>query len=1390
MPLPSDRWSAITDSEFPWEREAFAFLKERLPDADPWHVWSNFEFIDDQGLINEVDALVLGPRGLFLVEIKSHPGRIEGDAHSWTWTPPDGRRRTFDNPYILCNRKTKRLRSLLQRQESMTRARLKMPFVTPLVFLSAEGMDLALPEALRTHVFPRGAGGVPGIIQALTAEAGPAARHGSMIEPRLANALGRAMAEAGVRPSLKARRVGDYDLLEMLDEGEGFQDFAARHVAAGIERRVRIYGVAAASGDDARQALQNMALREFRILEGISHPGILKVNDYKESDRGPALVFDYDPKAVRLDFILGRPDVMERLDVHQRLHMVRQLAETLKYAHDKRLFHRALSPRSILVRNIDQAMPTLQIMNWQTAARDAATSQGSRQGAGQQTVGTAHLDDFIDDPTRVYMAPEAMQSSTGGPHEDIFSLGAIAYHLFTGQPPASNAVELMTRLRGEGLLLSAVIDGASQHLQKLIARATHPMVSMRLEAMVDVLDCLTQAEQQLVPEDTGLADPSGARPGDRLDGGFTVVQRLGRGGSADALLVRRDGDEDQELVLKVAIDATHNHRLAAEAETLRAITHQNIVRMKDAVSVSGRTAVLMERAGASTLGEDLRSGHLPSLDLARRYGEDLLSAVDFLAEHAIAHRDIKPDNIGIRKTGSGGRYHLVLFDFSLSKTSPDNIQAGTRPYLDPFLSLRRPARWDAQAELFAVAVTLYEMITGSVPTWGDGRSDPALVEGEAILETERFDPHLRDGLTSFFTRALRRNAAQRFDNAEDMLRDWRRVFDAAQPAPLEAGGIVALARRLTPQTPVAELGYSVEALSVLERMGVQTVRQLLGVPRAKFRYMKSVADRIRKEIRLIAKDVARERPDLVPGGTSMGGDDAPGGQATLDDLYDSLLARRPAGADDTPEDAALAVLLGMEEDGPPSFPHPWPRSGDVATRLDIGRLQVIKALQAGRERWRRQPAMTGVRADLQRLMGAAGGVFTAQEAARDLMVLRGSAREDEAERDRAALAVLLAAVEAETGTADSRFQMVDTPRGPVLASDPAAVAYAVTLGRTADILARLDPPASPQRSLTDLGAIPRPPGLAPLSSLRLLSLAVGMSAEAALSGRQEIYRRGLPAADALRLSASAFAGPGGLDEAEIAERVRGRYPEAAPLPPRPQLDDLLREAGINRTWCAPGGGQRAGFYPPTTGFALTTGTALTGGWFAGTGDDSPEVLSARAFQDNMTHLQTNGGFRALVIDHRRALVAERALLQRQGWARLDVEALLLDAMEAVAQDMRVDWSMVLRADAAGRGRDWDNLSRLARMAWPQVEAALRAADGTTLVVNAGLIARYGFMGDLDKLRNDCGTPDGPHALALMVPMRLPGQPKLERQAVPVMPSQWMAIPESWLASAHEGGVAA
>ena len=1425
MTLSAARWHVIAESNFAWEREALDWLRGHLPDRDPWHVWTNFEFIDDEGKVSEVDALVLSPAGLFLVEIKSRPGVLTGDVHSWTWTT-DGRSTTVDNPVILANRKAKRLASLLRRQPAITKAKIRLPFVEPAIFLSSSSLSCRLEGLAKTATFQHGRPGTlddPGIVGALAN--GITNRSLTTVDSQQARAIARGLTEAGIRPSNKHRQVGDYRLGKLLSEGEGFQDWEAQHVSIDtVHRRIRIYTVATASSPEIRSTRVRQARREFEILEGIDHPGILKVKDYKETELGPALIFDHDPKAMRLDHLLR--DNGKDLSISQRLQLVRDIAETLKYAHSKRLYHRALGPQSILVHGIGSGALHLRLMNWQTAARNPGNvGESTSPYTVHRTTGTQHVEDYVEDPGMIYLAPETTRADPAhGPSLDVFSLGCIAYQLFSGQPPAESVLDLSEKLRvGQGLRLSDVMDGCGTRQQELIQFATCPDVLARYDTVQDFLDDLDLVEDELTtPDPEATIDPSVASANDRLDGGFTVIRRMGRGSSSDALLVRKDGS-DEEHVLKVACDVAHNDRLAAEGEVLARLHHQNIVAHRETLTVAGRTALLLKSAGNRTMAEKLKEEGRLSLDMLQRFGEELIEAVNHLEAEGVAHRDIKPENIGIAENRTG-KLQLVLFDFSLCRTPADNITAGTHPYLDPFLSQRRPPRWDLYAERFALAVTLYEMAIGQPPVWGDGQTSPVMLDVEASVESDVFDPVTREGFTAFFAKALKRDYRGRFDNAEDMLRAWRAIFAARQtvhPGDVAAAeGLAAIAMTATPLTTMAELGYSLEAQDILERMGIHNARELLAVDRIRFRYLRGVGDKIRKEIRLTAKELARLRPDLTQGrSTAHDADEDVEGAVSVNELAAQLLPRRPAG-DDRPEEAALAHYLGLDDSVQAGV---WPNLGESAQANQVDRATLTAALIKARERWLKNPAFTELRQQLDALLRSQGQVMSAHESAMALLALRGCAEQDDAERLRQATAVLRASVEAESHLDQPRFEAFDHQPCALIATASAWADYARQLGAAADACALADPLLPPPRVLETLEGVPLSPAVtteaaptAGLAPTRLLRLAASASRKAALSSRQEIYPRGMAPLQALRQSLGALVGAPQLRLRDIQDRVRGRYPEAAPLPGRPELDRLLEEAGAPLSW-DPSAADGAGAYRlATLGLAQTAGTttvfsrhttefttrAGNGAGAAAVAAAGAELADAATVEERLNRSLQQGGLLVLTVHPRIARRAESELLHRFGQPgtqpgplkRVNFDALLLAALREQAAAARVDWNVVLEADAADRGsRHWINLQRLVQRTLPTLRTALLHGTVPILLVSAGLLARYELMTLVTEIEENAGRPDYTPCVWLLLPTARQGLPVIDGVALPIVNNiqntRTLALAQAWVENKHRASVA-
>lgn len=1416
MSLGGNRWHVIAESSFPWEREALEWLRSKLPDRDPWNVWTNFEFIDDEGKINEVDALVLSSAGLFLVEIKSRPGTVDGDAHTWTWTT-DGREYTYDNPLILANRKAKRLASLLRRQSAITKAKIRLPFVEPAIFLSSTTLKCSLKGTAKTATFLRDQpGSDDGIIASLASGINNNPAH--HIDGQQARAIARGLAEAGIRPSNKHRQVGDYKLIKMIAEGECFQDWQSQHVSIeSIQRRVRIYTVANASTPEARASRVRQARREFEVLEGISHPGILKVNDYKETEMGPALVFDHDPKAQRLDHLLR--DRGTQLTVTQRLQLVRDIAETLKYAHSKRLYHRALGPQSILI-HASNPGGTLapKLMNWQTASRES-----NNPDTVHRTTGTSHVEDYVEDLGLVYLAPETTRADvTHGPSLDVFSLGSIAYHIFSGQPPAGSVLELAEKLRqGQGLRLSDVMDGCGMRLQELIQYATSPDVMARYDTLQGFLDDLEKVEDELTaPDPEATVDPSIAGVGDRLEGSFTVVKRVGRGSSSDALLVREDGSEE-ELVLKVACDLAHNDRLVAEGEVLSELRHQNIVDYRRTLTVAGRTALLMRSAGPKTLADKIKEDGRLSLDLLQRFGEELIEVVNHLEDHGVAHRDLKPENIGIGE-GASRKLRLVVFDFSLCRTPAENITAGTHPYLDPFLSLRQKPRWDSYAERFALAVTLYEMAIGKTPAWGDGHTSPAMLDAEVTIASDVFDPVTREGFTAFFTKALRRDYKERFDNAEEMLRAWRAIFAARQTLhPPKVEGFEATAITATPTTTMVELGYTLEAQDVLERMGVHNARELLAVDRVRFRYLKGVGDKIRKEIRLTAKELARLRPDLIQGSTTLHDSDddkTSNGAVSINELAAKLLPSRPAG-DDRPEEAALAHYLGLDLElddaakpaGNSRQAGQWPTLGESAQTANVERGTLTTAIIKARERWLKNPAFTEVRLQLDKLVRSQGQVMTANEAALALLALRGCAVQDDAERLQLSSAVLRAALEAESHLDQPRFEIFDHQPSPLIATSSAWADYARQLGNVADTCALAEPLLPPSRVLEALEVV-KPAGItqpqdtaASMTGTRQLRLAASASRKAALSSRQEIYSRGMPAIQALRQSLGALVGAPILRPRDLQDRVRGRYPEATLLPGRPELDRLLEEVGAPLKWNSAADNGLGAYLceslinNPTAGTTtfFSRQSTFSGAAPSGTPDAvdiDAAIADAQSSEDRLQRSFQSGGLLVITVEPRQANHAEAELLHRFGAGakmnpalkRLNFDALLLKALRDEATAAGVDWNIVLHADAAERGsRDWTNLQRLVQRTLATLKPILLNSPEPVLLTNVGLLARYDLMALITEVENAVGRHGHTPSLWLMLPSHRQGLPLIDSVPVPLVNNtKAFCLPQAWVENKH------
>ncbi len=841
MTLAASRIVIQGETPYAHERAAIDFAVATLPSSDPYHLWALLELLDPStGRLHEIDMLVLGYSALYLIEVKSGPGLYTGDHQDWYRTAPgETHPRYMENPLRLTNHKSKLLASRL-------RAKLRnpkdMPWVQPLVMLSAT--DLAL--SFRQH-------GDLGVITRATfkdaMEYGRFPGSDDRQRPRISTAAAREIAQAigalGIKPRKSKAFVGAYELGTVIGEGSGFQDRLAKHRDnPTFVKRARIYAVPQASSVERRQQLRRAADREAQLLYDVrDHENILRVEDYvTDAELGPTVLLDSFLGGIPLDaFLRAAP-----LDFFKRVDLIEQVARALKHCHNKRIIHGGLCPEAVLVRRHPETDKLeVRLFNFQL-------------GRGPDVDATTHWSALGSEPWAVYQAPELREDPNNrSPASDMFSLGAVAYLVFTGRVPAASSAELDQHLAAHRCLdPRAAVDGLQDHVGELVSMATDRNPVNRFDDPEEWIELLlAEVTRPPAPSNPEL-DPLEASPGDALGEDLLVewVEKdrptLGQGATSRVLQVARVSDE-RSYALKVSLSPEHDERLGNEASELQRLRHPRIVQLVDRLTFAGRPCLLLSLAGPETLHRCLAREGTVSLERAARYGEDLLSALDYLEEQQVLHRDLKPANMGVGSISKSAS-RLTLFDFSLAATPLTDLQVGTAAYRDPFIRLR--GAWDHAAERWSAAVTLHEMVTGIRPAFDRPSVDP---DARLVIAVERFDPAVRDSLSAFFSRAFSREIEHRFTSSDEMRRAWRTALetplaktpDAQSGATFEVAAITdeALAT-LAPQTPVEALPLSPRARNALDRAGLLTAGDLHGLADNRLSAIRGIGRAVAKEI--------------------------------------------------------------------------------------------------------------------------------------------------------------------------------------------------------------------------------------------------------------------------------------------------------------------------------------------------------------------------------------------------------------------------------------------------------------------------------------------------------------------------------------------------------------
>jgi CheY-like chemotaxis protein len=284
-------------------------------------------------------------------------------------------------------------------------------------------------------------------------------------------------------------------------------------------------------------------------------------------------------------------------------------------------------------------------------------------------------------------------------------------------------------------------------------------------------------ETQIRPVD-GLLEPQSAQ---YFFDQYRVTGEYGRGGMGTVYEAVRRSDE-MPVALKVLAPRLSGNRTAIarflrECRLLASMGSQNVVRVLDHGYDAGRYFLVMEAVDGESLDRTvLRDGPMDQI-LAGKVFAQIGRALEDLSEHDLIHRDVKPANIIVRRADQVAK----LVDFGLAKhnneatTLTDTGYAlGTSYYVAP--EVVEGGKADARSDLFALGVSMFEVLTGRRPFSGvvPYQIFKRIVSGE-VPHPREFRGDLAEGLVTVILKLLSRDPADRYASGaelEEALQEW------------------------------------------------------------------------------------------------------------------------------------------------------------------------------------------------------------------------------------------------------------------------------------------------------------------------------------------------------------------------------------------------------------------------------------------------------------------------------------------------------------------------------------------------------------------------------------------------------------------------------------------
>lgn len=271
------------------------------------------------------------------------------------------------------------------------------------------------------------------------------------------------------------------------------------------------------------------------------------------------------------------------------------------------------------------------------------------------------------------------------------------------------------------------------------------------------------------------------QPGQTI-GPYRIMEKIGEGGMA-AVYRAYHPAMDRNVALKImpfqfAQNEEFNQRFQREVKVIAGLEHPHILPVYDSGEFEGSPYLVMRYLKAGTLYHRIKAGPMP-LDQIDWIFSQVADALGHAHNRNVIHRDVKPSNILIDERGGA-----FLTDFGIAKLVGDSskftatgVITGTPAYMSP--EQAHTQNLDARADVYALGVVLYEMVTGRVPFEAETPMAVILKHMQEPLPLpSELNPDLPEAIERVILKALAKDREDRFGSMAEFVTAWKQSYNS------------------------------------------------------------------------------------------------------------------------------------------------------------------------------------------------------------------------------------------------------------------------------------------------------------------------------------------------------------------------------------------------------------------------------------------------------------------------------------------------------------------------------------------------------------------------------------------------------------------------------------